>query len=269
MKTQQEVLRKFALAGIVICSAVSPIQLEAASSEREGGPADRGGISSSGDSGASYEILAQHRINLGERSIFYNLVSAPIFSERSRNPIPPPLSSSEQEQASSMGVQKDYLVAWLFADIYNHKISEVRWGDESQYRAFSNIDFNLINGETVETSKAFYSLFVLPSNSHVADEVLNGFSSLGLFDLIRGEYILDNTGATPPAEELELMNSVHAYYDAHKPELLVKYQEQEEERSAREAWLKANPPVPKDTIINFWPIKNSAYLDAETKGDER
>jgi len=259
MKAQQEVLGRFALAvGTIVWFSVFSAISGAASSEETA--ADQ-------VQAASYEILAQHRINLGNRSIFYNLVSQPIFPERSRNQVsPPPLSPLEQEQSSPAEVQKDYLAVWIFADIYNHRISELYWGDSNQYRAFSNVDFNLMNGETIETTEAFYSLFVLPSNANISNEALNDFSSLGLLNLSYGGYLIDNSGEPPPPEDLEFLNAVHAYYDAHKPELLAKYRDQEEKRRARAAWLKANPPAPKDTVINFWPIKNSAYLETEPEG---
>jgi hypothetical protein len=34
------------------------------------------------------------------------------------------------------------------------------------------------------------------------------------------------------------------------------------EWKAKELWDKLHPPIPQNTVINFWPIKGSAYLPA-------
>ncbi len=260
MKTQQEALRKFALTGIIICSAAAPPHLGANPSGEEGKSANEGGMPGDENPSASYKILAQHRIDLGERTIIYNLISPPVFFESAAKRVP----SSPQEKTNLTGIQKDYLVIWLSANIYNRKVTEISWGDENhQYRAFSNIDFNLMENVTIETSKAFYSLLFLLSNSTISDDLLTDFSSSRVLGLQHGGYVLDSSRDIPPPEDMELLNSIHSYHDAHKAELLVKHQEREEERYAREEWLKSSPSALRDTIINFWPIKSSIYLNSD------
>ena len=75
-------------------------------------------------------------------------------------------------------------------------------------------------------------------------------------------YIILASPAQTEADAFRGIDALHRYYDAHKEELIAQWQQMEAERIAREQYEKEHPPVPKDTLIQFWPKKNSRYLKA-------
>lgn len=78
----------------------------------------------------------------------------------------------------------------------------------------------------------------------------------------RSNYLgLDSSGNSD-GDAFRGIDALHRYYDAHKSELIAQWQQLEAERIAREQFEKENPPRPKDTVIQFWPKKNSRYLNA-------
>jgi hypothetical protein len=81
------------------------------------------------------------------------------------------------------------------------------------------------------------------------------------FSPTRAEYILSDgrDDPKPSSEALAPLDALHSYHDANRERLVTEYHQREAENAAREQWLKENPPVPKDTVINFWPKKSRNY----------
>ena len=52
---------------------------------------------------------------------------------------------------------------------------------------------------------------------------------------------------------------MHRYYEANRVRLADDYAKREANRIAQEQWLQEHPPLPKDTVINFWPKKSRNY----------
>jgi hypothetical protein len=77
------------------------------------------------------------------------------------------------------------------------------------------------------------------------------------------EYVLLNDSTPPEAGALTAIDALHAYYNANRQTLAADFEIREAEHVERANWLKAHPPAPKDTTINFWPKKNSRYLPAD------
>ena len=63
--------------------------------------------------------------------------------------------------------------------------------------------------------------------------------------------------------------AIHRYYDANRPKLMEDYQTREAMRAEQEKSVKANPPVPKDTVINFWPAAPKQIQEMLNKGEKR
>ncbi|MEQ1933518.1 MAG: hypothetical protein ABL962_06530, partial [Fimbriimonadaceae bacterium] len=77
-------------------------------------------------------------------------------------------------------------------------------------------------------------------------------------------YVIISAPEKADGEAFRGIDDLHRYYDAHKDELIAEWKQNEADRIAREQWLKEHPPVPQDTVIQFWPKKGSRYLDAGT-----
>ena len=67
-------------------------------------------------------------------------------------------------------------------------------------------------------------------------------------------------------EALASIQSLHDLYNNEHDRLLTAYQDREQASLAREAELKANPPKPKDIVLNYW-LSNSS--EPSVKGGAR
>ena len=165
---------------------------------------------------------------------------------------------------------------------YECGVTEVRWPSPAggEHRILSSIDFNFLRNTGAFTEgDCSYTVFlglgtaiVLQSSSYsyaspglprlgtaalppVDAAALAGLQAPGL-----SRYVVLATPDKPQAEAYRGIDALHRHYDAHRDELIAQWRQMEAERLAREAEEKAHPPVPKDTVIQFWPKKNSRYL---------
>jgi hypothetical protein len=140
------------------------------------------------------------------------------------------------------------------AVVHNGSVSELNWryGDRS-FHAYSNIDFRLLLGlSEIETDSAIFSWFSVPSDDTVdAEPALR--QKLGLSTL-RAEYVTDLTEVEmeQTSEAFAVLNGIHAYFDAHRAELIAKYEAQQIEQAAKDAAAEANPPTRPDTTVYLW-----------------
>ncbi len=65
----------------------------------------------------------------------------------------------------------------------------------------------------------------------------------------------------PTAETLASIQSLHDIYNNEHPQLLAAYQGRERARIAHEAEQKANPPLPKDLVLNYWHTEKPATTE--------
>ena len=111
-----------------------------------------------------FRVLDQEVIELGQRTVTYNLVETPILKPQPV-PLPPPpareLTAAELAFVERMQ-RKEFKTLFLSATVYDHDVTELRWWEEGQqYRVFSNIDFNLIAGVgEIETDTAVYMVLM-------------------------------------------------------------------------------------------------------------
>lgn len=90
------------------------------------------------------------------------------------------------------------------------------------------------------------------------------------FSKTRSEYVVaeDETHPAPGAEDLNALDALHVYYDANRQRLAEEYAKREAENAARAQWLKEHPPIPKDTIINYWIGPKPAISAKISKGGQ-
>lgn len=221
----------------------------------------------------NFQVLAQRKINLGNRFIIMNRVVPPVLPE----PPPPPPPPTAEELAAMQAAAalwrplKKYEILFLSATVYDRRVTEIRWFDnQRQYKVFSNIDFNFLAGVNwFETEDTEYMLLMGLGNetSEQAEAFNQRILEQGLpkylrkeipspteFSSTRSEYaVVEDEQRTAPADwELTALDALHVFYDANKTRLAEEYVKREAENSAREQWLKDHPPFPKNTIINFW-----------------
>ena len=221
----------------------------------------------------NFQVLEQRKINLGNRSLFLNRVVPPVLPELPPPPVPGPPPTAEQiaEWEARQPPQKKQGFLFLSTTVYDRKVTEIRrFENQREYQMFSNIDFNYLAGlGWFETADTEYML-LMGTGNETAEQV-EGFNQYArengwpershmqipapeTFSLTRSEYVVveDERHLSPPAEELAALDALHVYFDANRQRLEEEYAKRESARIERERWLKKHPPVPKDTVINYW-----------------
>jgi len=233
-----------------------------------------------------FQVLEGWQINLGNRAIILNRVVPPVLAEQPAAviaPDPQPVSP-EVLEAALRWERKKYEAIFISATVYDRAVTQLQWYQEGRVmEAFSNIDFNYFSGvNEIETDDTIYWLImgigdqtradVEATNRTVeekglAESLLKTIPPLSQFSAARSEYILAEEVGQPPAPETPTaIDALHVYFDAHRQELIEGYWQRELQRIAQEKWLKEHPPVPKNTIINFWPSAGTTTIEAGRKG---
>ena len=214
-------------------------------------------------------MIESVEVKLPNRSIIYQRVAPPnppLARPHAPAPEAKPLLPAEVA-AVEVREKKKFEVLMIFATVYDHRVTELRWhAGNREYRAWSNMDFNFLAGHgEIETDDSVYLLIMgLGNDSAEAVDAPNEkrkeLPPAGTFSPTRSEYLLaGDAKEPPPPDALAPMDALHTYYDANRESLAEEYIRREGERIAREQWLKEHPPVPKDTVINFWPKKSRNY----------
>ena len=160
--------------------------------------------------------------------------------------------------------QKESRTLLLSATVYDHRFTEVSWWNGAvEFRAFSNVDFNHLDGiREIETADARWLLFIITRNAS-GEAALPGdaITALGSLSAQRAEYFL---APPPPASTLTEailapIDALHTFYDAHRESLAIELSQRETESAAAAQALRDQPPTMKDTVINFWPVKSRVY----------
>lgn len=210
-----------------------------------------------------FKTIYQSKFNLGNRSVFFNIVEPPVLPARPvPTPAPQPVLTPEQEQAELLREQKEWKSLCFEATVYSHRVTEIKWGNQGQYRVYSNIDFcHFSHLMEVETDTTVFSVFYfLFDQTWEADpDIAARLPASSAFPQGTFSYIVDKT-CTPLAEDLAWLNSIHKYYNANSAQLAADYNKRVAEWRAKELWNQANPPIPQNTVMNFWPIKSGVYL---------
>ncbi len=223
-----------------------------------------------------FQVLGTTTINLGNRSAIYNLVAPPLLppTPTPEPPTTPPLTA-EQMQAleAQLPPPKKNVALFLSASVYDHQITRLSWSDENgRHVAFSNLDFNYFTGpgffETADTS---YFLLMGIGNETREGAAANNVQlpALSQFSPTQSQYIVVQDGSNPPtAESLKWIDDTHTYFDANKQRMIDSYNKLVADNLARAQWLKDHPPVPQNTVINFWPVQSTNYPTTPEGGQQ-
>jgi len=232
-----------------------------------------------------FRVLQTRRISLGNRSVIFNRVAPPVLPKKPlvsaplvATPTAGELKALEEMQAKQ--VQKKQEALFISATVFNNAVTELYWTyDGRQCHAFSNINFNYFGGVTeFEANDTVYWLLMAIMNDQVASgdatkqagaaaatpaRQAKEIPALSEFSPRRSEYlVVEGEGEPLPDEAFAGIEALHVYFDANRPRLIEESVKRDAAQLAQEQWLKDHPPVPKDTVINFWPIKSRVYGNA-------
>ncbi len=229
-----------------------------------------------------HRLIESLEIDLGDRSIFLNRIEPPILKPQRlvlAEPdavafTPEPLTPEEQAEILRWE-QMDYQTFYPSATAYAGKGSEVFvWTQDGGVRFLSSIDFRYFQPVYgFEGDGVYYSTFFMLdlwtdkaiAEAHVEDHSLvvtypnfpqevDGVSQFEVISSAAGE---ENEKA------IAAMEALHAYYDQNRAKLAKEYKDAEAAQIAHAQWLKDNPPIPQDTVINYFPIRSSSAMSEE------
>lgn len=233
---------------------------------------------------AKARVVDSQEVDLGPRSIIYNRLETPVLKPQ---PTPAP-APQPQREVPPTAEELAAIRAWeakfhdsvfLSVTVYDGRFSELRWQEDGRENVvWSNVNFLHFSPLTdLETKDAYYSIMLWGWET-TTDEIrsLNAQARTPseVMELPpRGLPMLAKAGpqwvAAGPLTDgaVRAMKDFHEYYRAHGATLAADYRQREAEAKAQEEWMKAHPPLPQDTVVNFFPIRSSA-LETNRKGAE-
>ncbi|MCX6970737.1 MAG: hypothetical protein NTV93_11405 [Verrucomicrobia bacterium] len=229
----------------------------------------------------SARILDTQEVDFGDRKITYNRVETPRLKPEpvvvAPVPVKPvPMTAPEEEELRRWEAKFQYS-PFLGVTVYDGAFSEIRWWDDGQENVvWSNVNFlHFAPFSDLETDAAYYSVMLSGWETTTAEvRAMNAAAKS------RAEMMplppatlpsLSQAGpkwqaASPLSEGAKrAMNDFHEYYRKHGAQMAVDYGRREEEARANEAWAKAHPPIPQDTVINYFPIRSVKTNEGATK----
>jgi len=202
----------------------------------------------------------------GGRTITMNRVEPPDLPELPP-PVPPPDLSDPKVQewlAKMRENARETRMAFVSATVYDHERTLLRWwlpGDPPKnFEAWSNIDFNHLCGfGSYEFEGVEYALLMGIGNMDTEKwrQIMANYGrTLELpespeLPVDRPAYLVTD-GDTTDEDGMAIMEGLHHLYAREKDQLAAAYEARVQARIEREAYLKAHPPKPMDTVIHFW-----------------
>ena len=187
---------------------------------------------------------------------------------------------TEKEIAAWVAEQPVHRTLNLTAVVYDQTLTEIIWRDEDrrEWTILSNIDFRYLGGIghfEDETHHWMTFLFVYEVDSEKETETARRATEKGFpyeprsadrwFSLVPGDFlasseaeyliVAEDEKADIPVALYEELDALHRYYHANEESLIAEYERNKVMNEARRAWHEANPPEPKDTVINFWRVR--------------
>jgi len=226
-------------------------------------------------------VLDSQEVNMGSRSIIYNRVETPVLKPQPAAIEQPTVSVAEHvptaEELAEMRRWEamNHVSLLLSCTVYDNQLTEVRFrhGD-SEVVFWSTINFNSLSQlMDLQIKDTYYNIFMAVGDStkgefdqQNAELLRTGRSDLvsiwpnGLLKSVhasgKSAWHITSKGSIPP-EALLAIEDLHSHFDANRDALIAQHAEREAARIAHERWIQENPPQPKDTVIQFFPIRSS------------
>lgn len=228
-------------------------------------------------------VLKSWRADFGDRSLYLNRVAPPFLRQAPIQTSAPTDNTVPPAFADAPVPGKKSEVLFLSATVHNHKFTEIRWmAGGNEFRAFSNIDFNLLTGGlSFENEDTAYTLLLAVTNvSTQTVQTVSGsphdsapvsadsLAAIGKLSTTKAQYIVAGDGGdvAPQDKGLAAFDALHVFYNTNRQQLTDAYAKGEAARLAQESKPKVPLPKPPDTVVNFWPGNGTLMLDAKSKG---
>ena len=228
-------------------------------------------------------VIKSWRADFGDRSIYLNRVAPSVL----RN-APAAIPDANDQTASAvitpgLAPRKKTEILFLSAAVFSHQTTEFRWtADGHEFRACSNVNFNLLAGApTFESADTVYSLLLAVRNTPAqigqpsqgsspqdkAGVQAVNIPALDKLSATQAQYLVAENadGSVPADKDLAAFDALHAFCDANRQQLTEAYAQREAARIEEESKPKAQPPKPPDTVVNFWPGKNTVIIEGNNK----
>ncbi len=231
------------------------------------------------------KILDSQEVDLGDRKITYNRIETPALQPQTIPEAAPEvvkesvLSAAELAEARRWeSLRYEYLGGT--ATVFKGVGTEFRiWTTEGDAVALSSIGFNFLQSFWgFEREGVYYHTFFL-AYGFSPEEFAEAKRADPEWAARFGEFPKDEAGmsrfvvvSAPKGEAgekaIRALEALHAQFDENRKQLQTASEESEKARLAQEEWLKANPPVPQDTVIQFFPIRSVHAPKAALSGEK-
>lgn len=225
------------------------------------------------------KVLDAFDVSIGKRSILYERLQTPVLQPE-YNPLPPTPQAVTPPTAEELEEMKrweslDYVNLLLGCTVYDGQWSEVQfWCDQVEVVFWSTIDFRLFTPmSAVETKTKYYSMFLTIGDLTRTDfeEANAGYRRLGRRDLARAwpanlllaarasgraQWRIVSPGPVPPAAR-QAIEDLHAHFQKNSRHMARSYAELQAAYRAQEEWARKNPPKPRNTRVEYFPIPAS------------
>lgn len=212
---------------------------------------------------------------LEDRKIIMQRVSDPGLPDP---PPPPPPATKEELEALRASPEwqerstdhKGSKLILLSASVVDGKATFVRWyHDGEEFQAWSNVNFNHLSGfAEFESDRTRYSFIMAVGDISTTTELELEWPGkppeLGVdypaFTLVKGD--------ESKVDALAMMIALHDLYENEQDKLVAAHEGRLRASAEREAWLRANPPQQKDTVIQFWRREAPSNAEGGTANTE-
>jgi len=210
-----------------------------------------------------FKVISTEEIPLEQRKMIVRRVEDPGFPDPTPQPPavidPATVAAFKNSPAYLEWQEKQTQTTTLFlsASVVDHRATLLRWWEDGkEYQAWSNLDFKFLTG-FASFSKGDRHFVTFMGVGDVSSAALHNESLFRIpSDLPAGAPDFRMVqGAAGESEGYDAIVALHELYATDGQRLRVAYELREARRKEAEAELRANPPIPKDIVLNFWKVE--------------
>lgn len=146
---------------------------------------------------------------------------------------------------------------FISATVVDRRATFLRWWhDGTEYRAWSNADWMILTGfSDFEKGDHHYSALLMAGRlSSESLPLESPYRIPANFPEQPGTFILTH-GVPANNKAISGISALHDIYLNDYARLSAAYDLRERRRIEREAYLRANPPVPEDVVLHYWKVQ--------------
>lgn len=228
-----------------------------------------------------FKVISTEEIPLEQRKMIVRRVEDPGFPD----PTPPAPAVIDPATVAAFKNSPAYLdwqekqthttSLFLSASVVDHRATLLRWWEDGkEYQAWSNLDFKYLTGfASFSKGDRHFVTFMGVGDVSSAAALRNESTFQIPSDLPTGAPDFRMVqGAAGESEGYDAIVALHELYATDGERLREAYELREARRKEAEAELRANPPIPKDIVLNFWkvePPKKETEAQAPRQGEYR